>query len=70
MVPAILHDPFFWGILSLLAALVLLVHQELAGYTFSLEQVFDDHMHHEDLVLWLLAFSIYCIAKIVRGLLG
>jgi len=63
--PVDLQDPRLWLALALLAAAFLVWDHRTAPLQF-LSSILDRRMHHEDLILWLMLFMLYCLWKMVR----
>ena len=60
-----LQDPRVWLVLALL--LLLLLYIDHQPYPLDFTSIFDTKMHHEDLILWLLLFMLYCLWKLSMG---
>ena len=59
-----LQDPKTWLVLALLLLVILYIDHQ--PYQLDFTSIFDAKMHHEDLILWLLLFILYCLWKLSR----
>ena len=59
-----LQDPRVWLALALLLLVILYIDHQ--PYQLDFTSIFDTKMHHEDLILWLLLFTLYCLWKLSR----
>ena len=59
-----LQDPRVWLLLALL--LLVLLYIDHQPYPLDWSSIYDVKMHHEDLMLWLLLFMLYCLWKLSR----
>ena len=63
--PFDLQDPRLWLALALLAVAFLYLDHRTVPLDFY-RSIMDRRMHHEDLILWLMLFMLYCLWKMVR----